>query len=108
MIELAAREKLVKNGNIFSKKQLQTKAQLFVQASQQSIALDHILPVLTETEIKIYKRGKNAKCHAPKSASATEYRRATGMECLFGYLYFSGEQERIKELFDLAFGDVEI
>jgi len=77
-----------------------------VTASNQSIALENILPVLTETETEIYKRGRNAKCRVPRSASAVDYRRATGMECLFGYLYLSDNKDRIKELFDIAFGNV--
>jgi len=101
------REKLVKSGNI-PPEQLHTKTLLFVTASKQSKAVENILPNLTETETEIYKRGRNAKCRVPKSASAVDYRRATGMECLFGYLYLSENKDRIKELFEIAFGDVDI
>ena len=101
------REKLVKSGNI-PPERLHSASLLFVTASKQSRALENILPVLTETETDIYKRGRNAKSRVPKSASAAEYRRATGMECLFGYLYLSGDKARVQELFDIAFGDVEI
>ena len=66
-----------------------------------------MLSYLNETETDIYKRGRNAKSRAPKSASAIDYRRATGMECLFGYLYISGNKNRITELFEIAFGDIE-
>jgi len=107
VIELAVREKLVKSGNIPTE-QLHSKALLFVTASKQSKALENILPHMTETETDIYKRGRNAKSRVPKSASAADYRRATGMECLFGYLYLSDDKNRIKELFDIAFGDIEI
>ena len=103
VIELAAREKLVKSGNI-PPEQLHTKTLLFVTASKQSQALENILPRLTETETEIYKRGRNAKSRVPKSASAIDYRRATGMECLFGYLYLLNDKNRINELFDIAFG----
>ena len=49
----------------------------------------------------MYKRGRNAKsAHAPKSAGAVEYRRATGLECLFGYLYLAGRIERARALFE--------
>ena len=107
IIELAVREKLVKSGNIPPEK-LHSKSLLFVTASKQSAALENILLILTETETEIFKRGRNAKSRVPKSASAIEYRRATGMECLFGYLYLSDKTDRIKELFDIAFGNVEI
>ena len=105
VIELAARERLVRSGNIPPEK-LHSEALLFVTASKQSKALENILPLLTENETDIYKRGRNAKSRTPKSASVTEYRRATGMECLFGYLYLSGNKARIAELFDIAFGDI--
>jgi len=107
VIELAVREKLVRSGNI-PPEQLHIKALLFVTASHQSAAVANILPLLTETETEIYKRGRNAKSRVPKSASAAEYRRATGMECLFGYLHLCENDKRIKELFDIAFGDVKI
>ena len=107
VIELAARERLVKSGNI-PPEQLHSKSLLFVTASKQSKAVENILPLLTEAETDIYKRGRNTKSRVPKSASVTDYRRATGMECLFGYLYLSENKPRIKELFDIAFGDIEI
>jgi len=107
VIELAVREKLVGTKNI-PPEQLHSKAMLFVTAANQSKALGNILPILTETETEIYKRGRNAKSRVPKSASAVDYRRATGMECLFGYLYLSDNKDRIKELFEIAFGDIII
>jgi len=96
---------LVKSGNI-PPEQLHSKTLLFVTASKQSQALENMLPHLGETEMEIYKRGRNAKSRVPKSASAIDYRRATGMECLFGYLYLLDNKDRIKELFDIAFGDI--
>ena len=63
---------------------------------------------MTESETDIYKRGRNAKSRIPKSASAVDYRRATGMECLFGYLYLSGNKDRINELFNIAFGNITV
>lgn len=92
-------------GNI-PPEQLHTKALLFVQATEQSKAVENILPVLSEEELEIYKRGRNAKSRVPKSASVADYRRATGLECLFGYLYLSGEQGRMRELFDIAFAHI--
>lgn len=105
VLELAARERLVKFGNL-SPERLHFEALSFVAASKQSKAVENILPLLTAAETEVYKRGRNAKGRAPKSASVTEYRRATGMECLFGYLYLSGGFMRISELFDAAFKDV--
>ena len=76
----------------------------FVKAVNQSKAVDRILPHLTEEEESVYRRGRNANgISAPKSASVTAYRRATGMEALFAYLYLGGEEERMSELFAIAF-----
>ena len=104
-IEILTREKIVLAGNI-PPEQLHAKALLFVQATEQSKALESILPVLTEEEHEIYKRGRNAKSRVPRSASPADYRRATGLECLFGWLYLSGEQGRTRELFNMAFAHI--
>jgi ribonuclease-3 family protein len=63
-----------------------------------------LMPSLTEKELAVYKRGRNAapKC-TPKNGSVADYHSATGLECLFGYLYINGEQQRITELFDIIF-----
>ena len=105
VIELIVRERLVKSGNI-PPEQLHLKALMFVQATSQSKAVENMLPILTEAETDIYKRGRNAKVRAPKSASVAEYKRATGMECLFGYIYLEGDNKRLHELFDIAFADL--
>jgi len=99
------REKLVRAGNI-PPELLHVKALSFVRASEQSKAVGKLLPYLTEAELDIYKRGRNAKSRVPKSSTAGEYRRSTGMECLFGYLYLSKNGSRIDELFEIAFGDI--
>ena len=71
-----------------------------VRASYQSRAVDVIEPMLTEKESDILRRGRNAGgISVPKSAKPSEYRRATALEALFGYLSLSGQQERIEELF---------
>lgn len=78
----------------------------FVKATEQSKALDNLLPHLTEDEEYIYKRGRNANgISAPKSASTHDYRRATGFEALFGWLDLTGNTARAEELFNIAFAD---
>ncbi len=73
-----------------------------VCAKFQSKAVDVISPMLTEEEAAILKRGRNATSNTvPKSSNPIEYRRATGLECLFGYLYLKGESLRIQEIFDV-------
>ena len=70
-----------------------------VRASFQSKAILYITEMLTEEENEIYHRGRNTGgVKAPKNADVVEYRRATGLEALFGYLYIEGKNERIDEL----------
>ena len=73
-----------------------------VKASSQAAFADKIKPHLTEEELSYYRRGKNAHVHAvPKGASPADYAKATGLEALFGYLYLSGQTERINHLFHI-------
>jgi ribonuclease-3 family protein len=59
---------------------------------------------LTQEEEAMFRRGRNIHhLNTPKSASQKEYRQASGLESLFGYLYLEGQVERAKELFSLAF-----
>ena len=79
-----------------------------VRATYQSQAMDRLLPILTEEEIAVFKRGRNTHSHTvPKSAKVSDYRKATGMEALFGFLYLEGRQERLNELFSVAFENTE-
>ena len=71
-----------------------------VKATAQAEFVDKLLPLLTEEEMAYYRRGKNAHVHAvPKSATAAEYAKATGLEALFGALYLAGKTERLNQLF---------
>ncbi|HOJ47855.1 MAG TPA: ribonuclease III domain-containing protein [Bacillota bacterium] len=102
-IELLTRAYIIGDGNC-SPAALNTRAKEFVTAVSQSAAVERILPLLTDEELAVYKQGRNAKSnHAPRSASAVDYRRATGLECLFGWLYFSGRHARAKELFEKGY-----
>ncbi len=72
-----------------------------VRASYQSEAVSVIEPMLTEREADILRRGRNAGgISVPKSTKPSEYRRATALEALFGYLSLTGQEERLEELFD--------
>ena len=71
----------------------------YVNAKAQADAADVFLPMLTEEETEVYKRGRNAKSNTKaKNASIGDYRKATGFEALMGYLYLKGETERMLEL----------
>lgn len=76
-------------------------AVLRVRASYQSRAVEVIEPLLTEKEADILRRGRNAGgISVPKSARPSEYRRATALEALFGFLSITGQDERVEQLFN--------
>ena len=71
-----------------------------VKAGAQATAFKDIEPFLTEKEMAVYKRGRNAHVSSiPKNSTVSEYHSATGIETLFGYLHLSGNDHRAKELF---------
>ena len=106
VIELCVRKTLVLKG-VSSAKNLNTISLKFVKAESQADAIMKILPLLSEEENAAYRRGRNiGHTNVPKSATMGQYRMATGMEALFGYLYLIGAQERIDELFTLAYEEV--
>lgn len=81
-------------------KRLHIEAIDFVKAKAQAESMKRILGFLTEEEISIYKRGRNAKSHTmPKNAEVSDYREATGFESLLGYLYLLKREDRIIEIF---------
>ena len=82
--------------------QLQKVAAKVVSAKGQSAFLDKLIPLFTEEEADIFRRGKNAKkATKSKNATASEYSRSTGFEAVMGYLYLIGEHERIEQLLSL-------
>ena len=103
VIELKVRELLVNRG-ISGSGNLNRESLLFVKASAQAAAMRRIVPLLSEEEAAIYKRGRNMSGgNVPKSATVSEYRAATGMEVLFGYLHLSEMRDRLNELFAAAY-----
>lgn len=77
-----------------------------VKAVFQSEAVNVIQPLLNDKESDILRRGRNAGgISVPKSARPSEYRRATGLEALFGYLALTGQEERMRELFGAIMPD---
>ena len=102
VIELLVREYIVRhpNGEPSAPRALE-----YVTAVRQSEAMERLIPLLTDEENDVFHRGRNGVHGAiPKSASAAEYRRATGMECVFGALWLAGEHERARALFAAAYG----
>lgn len=101
VFDLFVREMLVCQANRPVNK-LHKSATMLVKASAQAQAVAKITDILTEKELSVLKRGRNAHTnHKAKNADVQDYHYATGLEALFGYLYLSGETERLRELFDL-------
>ena len=79
-----------------------------VKAGAQAVAFKIIESELSEKELSVYKRGRNAHVNSiPKNASVGEYHSATGLETLFGYLYLSKQDERAEELFKIIWETCE-
>ena len=102
VFELLVRTWLCVHGGV-KVKQLHRETVRFVSAPAQAARMDRMLPLLTEEEQELYRRGRNAHVHGvPKNATHEQYSKATGLECLFGSLYLLGRRERINELFTLT------
>jgi ribonuclease-3 family protein len=100
--DLVIRTIVVSRGNR-SANQLHKTAVKYVNARVQAQMIDALEEELTEEEMAVYHRGRNAKSYtSAKNASIIEYRKATGLEALCGYLYLMGEQERMLTLIRTA------
>ncbi len=96
--ELEIRRYICRNGSTPSGV-LHKKTVKYVCASFQAKAYDLLEDFLNEEELAVMKRGRNANgASVPKSASPIEYRKATGLETLLGYLYLKGSEDRINEI----------
>lgn len=103
VLELLARKRLLETGYA-SAKSLNAHAREYVTAPAQAAAMARIAPHLTEEEDAVFHRGRNiGHTNTPKNATVAEYRAATGMEALFGFLHLAGREERAMELFALAY-----
>ena len=97
--ELMVRTWLCEEGTSTARR-LHDKSVTYVSAKAQAAALAVILPMLSDEETTIYKRGRNAHTNSiPKASTHEEYHSATGLETLFGYLYLHGKIKRLNELF---------
>ena len=102
--EIRVREKLILEANMPADKLHKLTVER-VCAEYQAKAVRKWLDegLLNEQEMDIFKRGRNAKgINAPKHSTVGEYRMATGLVCLFGFLYLTGREKRIGELFEAA------
>ena len=102
--EVLVRQKIVTSKDVNVRK-LHLLSVEKVRASYQASGVKAIESLLSEEESDILRRGRNAKSPIPKSSSVGEYRLATGLEALFGYLYLIGATERINQLFRIIYED---
>ncbi len=99
--ELLVRSYLCAHGKATGKG-LHRAAVELVRAPAQARRADRILPALTEEELAVFKRGRNAHVNSiPPNASRNDYLKATALECLLGYLYLHGAKDRISQLFSI-------
>lgn len=99
--ELLTRTMLCERGHS-SVSELHRLTVSMVNAPAQARAAERLIPVLTDDELSVYRRGRNTKVNSvPHNADIGQYHAATGVEALFGWLYLQGRLERIEELFGL-------
>ena len=104
--DLFIRTKVITKGNRHVT-EMHKESVSFVKAHSQSVSAYALESELTEDELRVLKWGRNAKSNTtPKNADVTEYRMATGFETLVGYLYLSGEDERLSYLLEIAYNAV--
>lgn len=105
--DLIFRTAVVQRGNT-SPNKLHIRTTRYVKAPAQARLVEAILEDLSAEELAVYKRGKNAKPYTmAKNATAGEYKRATGLEALVGYLYLTDQMERVLYLIQTGLGKVE-
>lgn len=93
--DLIIRTVVVERGNRAAN-ELHKRTVQYVKAQTQARMIEALLPLLTEEEEAVYKRGRNAKSYTTaKNASVADYRKATGFEALLGYLYLSDRMDRV-------------
>jgi len=97
VFELYVRTFLIRNANAQVEK-LHRRAVGYSNCKAQAEFVHKIMDVLTEEELAVYKRGRNAKSIPPKNAEISDYKAATGLEAVLGYLYIKGETDRLAEL----------
>lgn len=97
VFDLYIRTKLVSESNCGVDK-LHKKATTYVKCGAQSDSFKKIESFLNEHEIAVFKRGRNAKSHTPKNAELMDYKNATGLEALIGYIFLCGDDNRLNEI----------
>ena len=107
VIERWVRQRLLNKG-VCGSGRLNKEALRYVKATAQSEAVKVLLPLLTDEELSVWKRGRNSHCGSvPKSAEVSQYRAATGLEVLCGWLRLKGQDDRIAYLLESGYRPAE-
>ena len=107
VFDLIIRTIVVNKGNT-SPNKLHSNTIQYVSARAQSNILDSIMPIITDEEKDIARRGRNSKPHSKaKNASTIDYLKATALESVVGYLYLKDDMERIFELIKYGINKIE-
>ena len=100
VFELMVRAWLCLHGKV-KVKDLHRATVSYVAAPAQAAAMERLLPLLTDEEADVYRRGRNTAPHSvPRAATRAQYQSATGLEALFGWLYLQGRTDRLNQLFE--------
>ena len=108
VFEILARTWLCAHGKATGKGLHQAAIRL-VCAESQARRAERILPLLTEEEAAVFRRGRNAQVHTvPNHASRAQYGEATALEALLGWLYLSAQRDRVNQLFQEMMEEAEV
>ncbi len=106
--DVLTRQKLITDNANLKISALNVLAINKVRASAQAKCYDYLQSKLTDLELQVMKRGRNAhNNHCPKNANPIEYHKATGLEVLFGYLFFEQQYERLSSIFNEIYDFLE-
>ena len=107
IFDLVIRTIVVGQGNT-SANRLHIQTSKIVKAASQAAMMEELMTELTEEELEVYRRGRNAKSHSiAKNASVMDYRNATGFEALMGYLYLTNQMERMMDLVEIGLNELK-
>lgn len=106
--ELLVRSYLCVHGKATGKT-LHRSTVALVNAAKQAELAESVIPLLTEAEMTVFRRGRNSNVHSiPHNADRAEYQKATALEALFGYLFLRNEKARLNELFEIMMEGVHV
>mgnify|MGYP003613018388 CR=1 FL=1 len=106
VLEIHIRDYVLRTGKA-KLDQLHRASVRYVCATAQSQVYEEIQPYLNKEELRVMKNGRNSKKKVPKNVTMKDYRKSTGLEALYGYLYLENQVERIKEITEIVIGIVE-